>query len=153
MHPDGMRQVGREATNTPVIFEGQKESPTNRRRHLRYPLRAAIVYRWRDEQGAERQGRGWAQDLSEEGVLVLSENCPKIGDFVELTVRVASPRPPAPSSTLIIDMNGKVIRMLNESGQGKSLGFAVRKRSTGCEVDGKSPLLWQDRGLASSRRN
>lgn len=121
---------------------------------MRYPLRASIVYRWRDEKGIERRGRGWTQDVSEEGVLVSSDNCPAVGDCVDLILRVPSLRTPVPAPTLRMDMNAKVVRVLTDAHEGKNLGFAVRKRHAASVGDkGSAHVTWQCRGQVSFRCN
>lgn len=121
---------------------------------MRYPLRASIVYRWRDGEGMERRGRGWTQDISEEGVLVSSENCPAVGDSVDLILRVPSLRSPVPAPTLRMDMSAKVVRVLTDAQDGKNLGFAVRKRGTATVGDKSSrQLTWEYHGQVSFRCN
>ena len=105
---------------------------------MRYPLRASVVYRWRDSDGMRRCGRGWTQDVSEEGVLVCSENCPAVGELLDLVLRVPTLRKPAPAPALRMDMKAKVIRILNDTGERKNLGFAARRRDGAGAMESKS---------------
>lgn len=99
----------------------------SRRRHLRYPLRAVAVYGWEDQGGMRRQGRGWTKDIGEEGVYVLSSECPSKGNLVKLLLRF----PPHPIScggaAAQFNMNGDVLRVDHDAVCGRDLGFAVRK--------------------------
>jgi len=105
---------------------------------MRYPLRASVVYRWRDSDGTRRCGRGWTQDVSEGGVLVCSENCPAVGELLDLALRVPTLRTPVPAPALRMDMKAKVIRILNDTGEGKNLGFAARRRDGAGAMESKS---------------
>ena len=105
---------------------------------MRYPLRASVVYRWRDSDGMRRCGRGWTQDVSEEGVLVCSENCPAVGELLDVALRVPTLRTPVPAPALRMDMKAKVIRILSEAGEGKNLGFAARRRDGARALESKS---------------
>ena len=115
-----------------------KGANTNRRKQMRYPLRASVVYRWRDSDGMRRSGRGWTQDVSEEGVLVCSEDCPAVGELLDLALRVPTLRTPVPAPALRMDMKAKVIRILSEAGEGKNLGFAARRRDGARALESKS---------------
>jgi hypothetical protein len=125
--------------NRPLGVAGpQREPNTNRRKQMRYPLRASVVYRWRDTAGMRRCGRGWTQDVSEEGVLVCSEDCPAVGELLDLVLRVPTLRKPVPAPPLRMDMKAKVIRILNDTGERKNLGFAARRRDGAGAKEGKS---------------
>lgn len=55
----------------------RKETATNGRKHIRYPLRVYVAYRWQDSLGKARRGHGWTQNVSEGGLLVRTEDCPR----------------------------------------------------------------------------
>ena len=105
---------------------------------MRYPLRASVIYRWRDGDGMERRGKGWTHDLSEEGVMVSSEDCPALGEPVDLVLRVSTTRSPIPAPALRMNMKAKVVRLLSDGTEGKSLGFAVHRRDCAGAVESKS---------------
>jgi hypothetical protein len=105
---------------------------------MRYPLRAAVVYRWRDADGTERCGRGRTQDLSEEGVMVSSENCPAVGEPVDLVLRVPTTRSPVPAPPLRMNMKARVVRLQGEGTEGKNLGFAVHRWDCAGATESKS---------------
>ena len=134
--------------------EIQEEGATNGRKHMRYPLRASIVYRWTDGAGVERRGRGWTENVSEEGVLVSTDICPEVGALINLRLRVRSLRVPKTTASLRMEMNARVVRVVNEAQEGKELGFAARKRNfASVPEDGSSPLAWRSGGLEGLRTN
>jgi len=94
---------------------------------LRYPLKAAIRYHWRDARGVLCRGRGWTHDVSEGGVLIATANCPLKGDMVDLTFRVPQEKKAVASPPLFLRMKGEVVRVLvNESGKAVC-GFAMER--------------------------
>jgi len=105
---------------------------------MRYPLRASVAYRWRDANGTERCGRGWTQDLSEEGVMVSSDNCPALGEPVDLVLRVPTTRSPMPAPALRMNMKARVVRLESPGAEGKNLGFAVHSRDCAGPMESKS---------------
>ena len=142
-----------ERNHSALPESSQEEQATNRRKHIRYPLRASIAYQWRDSQGLERRGRGWTQNVSEQGALVSSDNCPASGDFVDLMLRVPSLRTAVPAPTFRMEMNAKVVRVLKDMRDGRDLGFAVRAHNAR-EAEHRSPeLTRQCGGQVGFRRN
>lgn len=105
---------------------------------MRYPLRASVVYQWRDSNGMERSGRGWTRDVSEEGVLVSSEDRPALGELVDLVLRLPTMRSPIPAPALRMDMKARVIRLVTDAGEGRNLGFAARRGECAGAMEGKS---------------
>jgi hypothetical protein len=128
----------------------RKEPATNRRKQIRYPLRAPIAYQWRNGQGQEQRGRGWTQNVSEQGALVSSDKCPAAGDLVNLTLRVPPLRTAVPAPTMRMGMSAKVVRVLKDMRDGKDLGFAVHAhRAFAAEQrHPRSPQLSHDCGSA-----
>jgi PilZ domain len=133
----------------------QQELSTNGRRHMRYPVRACITYRWRDCQGVERRGRGWTQNISEGGALVSSSSCPGVGDLVDLKLKVPTSRAQATGSSLRMEMNASVVRVLIEAEKGRNWGFAVRRRAPvpGTEENSEPTSIWQCREMFGFRTN
>jgi hypothetical protein len=117
----------------------KRRDATNRRRHMRYPLRTLIQFQWKTREGLLRQGRGWTRNVSEEGALVTSTECPLVGDLVELTLRVpgkSKTGPPAFSMT----MRGEVVRVVVESSGRNVCGFAIERRDAAGKKDTKQML-------------
>jgi hypothetical protein len=121
-----------------------EEQTTNGRRQIRYPLRVHVVFRWSDTEGFAHRGRGWTQNVSEGGLLIRTEDCPKVGDPVDLTLRVPTLRIPSSEPSPQMEMTGKVVRVM-PSEAGKHGGFAVRREfaSTLEENSQLSRQLWQ----------
>ena len=115
---------------------------------MRYPLRASVIYRWRDGDGMERRGKGWTHDLSEEGVMVSSDNCPALGEPVDLVLRVPTTRSPMPAPALRMNMKARVVRLESPGAEGKNLGFAVHRRDCAGALESTS----QDWVLPRPRR-
>jgi hypothetical protein len=121
---------------------------------MRYPLRASICFWWRDPDGANRQGKGWTRNVSEEGALISTPNCPAQGDQVDLVLRIPVGRSPIPVSAFRMDMKAEVVRLLLDSTGKKICGFAVRKRDKDLLSDLKSlEFALGYGGLASLREN
>jgi hypothetical protein len=118
-------------------------------------VRASIIYRWRDGQGVERRGHGWTQNVSEEGILVNSAICPKVGDLVDLTLRAPVLRSQAPGAPLRMEMNARVVRVVMEAPDGKNLGFAVRRRAfvSAPEENSQPSATWRCSGMTGLRTN
>jgi hypothetical protein len=118
---------------------------TSRRKQIRYPLRASVVYRWLDPTGLRRRGRGWTRDISEAGTYVLSQRCPNEGDVVELRFRLVSTRQQLVNENGTMDMNGRVIRVDRDGNEGAGAGFAVRSKETASphESDDSFIRYWQ----------
>jgi hypothetical protein len=135
-----------------VAAEQRKEPVTNGRKHIRYPLRVYVAYRWTDSHGQMHRGHGWTQNVSEGGLLVRTEDCPKIGDPVDLTLRVPSLRITRESSARM-EMAGKVVRLLPAGeAAGKHGGFAVSQRFAPV-VEENSRLSWQLWEVSDLRAN
>jgi len=108
---------------------------------LRYPLKAAIRYHWRDARGVLCRGRGWTHDVSEGGLLVATTNCPLKGDMVDLTFRVPQDKKAAASPPLFLRMKGEVVRVLvNESGKAVC-GFAMERCKKSLRKDTRATTL------------
>jgi hypothetical protein len=91
--------------------------------HIRYPLRAPVVFKWADVDGVQREAKGHSRDISEGGAFIVSRACPQFGAGIILTCRLSFP--PNPSRPRAIEMTGRVARvelLLDNKG---SWGFAV----------------------------
>jgi Tfp pilus assembly protein PilZ len=119
-----------------------EEQTTNSRRQIRYPLRVHVAFRWSDSHGSTHRGRGWTQNVSEGGLLVRTEDCPKVGDSVDLTLRVPSLRMRGSETSSRMEMTGKVVRVVPEGEGGKHGGFAV-SREFAPVVEENSQVSWQ----------
>src|SRR5260370_2483035 len=75
-----------------------------RRRHLRYPLAAAVKYQWSARNLMMGEGEGRSRDISEAGTFVLTNALPPVGASID----VASQLPPCQvrAAALRIEMAG-----------------------------------------------
>lgn len=76
---------------------------------VRHSLRARVVFRWNDENGSEKAGRGQTRDISQKGVYVCSPERPPHGASVCMNIYL----PPLPGDTRVfsIEAVGRVLRV------------------------------------------
>jgi hypothetical protein len=146
MQKDECRETTMEQTTQAV--QGKSIS-ASRRSQIRYPLRTPVIYRWQDTTGLQQRARGWTRDISVAGAYVLSNQCPKKGEFVELTFKLLGFGGQHDSRSKIrLEMRGEVVRVdFAQIG----VGFAVRSKTgapTGQTGD-RTERSWMD-GLALS---
>jgi hypothetical protein len=137
-----MRPTGSSGQESSVAQN--EEQTTNGRRQIRYPLRVHVVFRWSDTEGFAHRGHGWTQNVSESGLLIRTEDCPKLGDAVDLTMRVPSLRIPDAKPSSRMEMTGKVVRVV-PADSGKQGGFAVKREFAPVAEESSqlSRQLWQ----------
>ena len=99
---------------------GSSGNPT--RKSMRYPLRASVLFSWKDENGNQCQGEGTSRDISETGAFVLTLGCPPLGADVALRIVLAAP--PDAMKMLRMEVDGWVLRVEQATAAGSS-GFAV----------------------------
>jgi hypothetical protein len=129
-----------------LVFDSGRLGPTrmNRRRSIRYPLRALALFQWQSDDGVRKHARGWTKDVSEAGAYVVSPQCPNEGDAIQLVLRFPVLPTPGSGRATEVDMIGCVLRVNRDPVHGRELGFAVRRRegssnpeSEGFEKHGK----------------
>ena len=88
------------------------EQTLERRSAVRYKLRLPVIFHWDD--GTEHTQGGFTHDVSMEGALILSAECPPIGS----DIRIEMLFPPLDQSgeTLRIQCTGKIIRVAHQAG-------------------------------------
>ena len=118
----------------------KRRDTTNRRRHMRYPLRTLTHFQWQTRDGLQRQGRGWTRNVSEAGTLVTSSECPMVGDLVELTLRVPGNKNKTSSAAFSMTMRGEVVRVVVEASGKNVCGFAIERRDAVGKKDTKQML-------------
>ena len=111
---------------------------SSRRKQIRYPLKASVLYRWIDQAGLRREAKGRTRDLSEAGAYVFSRHCPNEGDLVDLTFRLAALHIPGNED---FDMNGRVVRVDRPARAGVHAGFAVKSRENVAARESSDLLL------------
>jgi hypothetical protein len=110
------------------LTQTNRREATNRRRHMRYPVRASIEYSWQNKEGFLLQESGWTRNVSEDGALVVSANCPEVGDLVEFTMRVSGKKRASGSPTFSVSMRGEAVRVSSNSSTGTPTEFAIWTR-------------------------
>jgi len=103
----------------------------NRRRFIRYPLRALALFQWEGQDGSRKHARGWTKDVSEAGAYVVSSRCPRVGEEIQMVLRFPVPAMQEPALAAKIDMNATVLRIDRDAPEGRELGFAVFAREHG----------------------
>lgn len=89
---------------------------------MRYPVKARVDFWWRaDDQNCA--GSGTSRDVSEKGAFVLAPACPPVGADVGLTFFL--PKLSKTIAAVRMEVEGKVIRVEDESIAHKRAGFAV----------------------------
>lgn len=78
-----------------------------RRRTIRYRIRASVKFQWTSRGGSRHQGEGVTWDLCTEGMFVLSETCPPLGARLEIQVQFP---PRAKGRGLQMRTSGSVLR-------------------------------------------
>jgi hypothetical protein len=114
---------------------------SSRRKQIRYPLKASVLYRWIDQAGLRREANGRTRDLSEAGAYVFSRQCPNEGDLVDLKFRLAALRQPHIPGNEDFDMNGRVVRVDRSARAGVYAGFAVKSRENVATRESSDLLL------------
>ncbi len=129
----------------PSLTAIDRRKAKNRRRHMRYPVRASIEYYWRNKQGLLCQGAGLTRNVSGDGALVVSADCPDEGDVVDLTMRVSGTRGTIASPTFSIRMQGEIVRVTRGSGVEMPAEFAVWTRTRHGQSDATEANLSSSR--------
>ena len=100
---------------------------TNRRKDIRYPLRARASFRWGKKNELRGTGKGWTWNISEHGAFIFSRTCPTEGASVDLTLRLPALWSAVDSSPRIhMELRGTVVRAECDSEDSAGWGFAVR---------------------------
>jgi hypothetical protein len=149
MQKDEWRETTMEQSTEAV--QGKSIS-ASRRSQIRYPLQTPVIYRWQDTSGFQRRARGWTRDISEAGAYVLSNRCPKKGEFVRLTFKLLGFGGQHDSRNKNrLEMGGEVVRVDFGQMAGVEVGFAVRSKTATPTKQTGDPTerSWMD-GLALS---
>jgi hypothetical protein len=99
--------------------EGSERSP---RKAMRYPVKAPVLFRWKDAQGNEHQGEGTSRDISETGAYVLTALSPPLGADIDL--RISFMALPNATTTEPVQLDGKVLRVEQIAVGRGTAGFA-----------------------------
>jgi PilZ domain len=94
-----------------------------RRREVRYQLRAPVILRSVDDQMAKPEA-GFVQNISIEGVLVWCPHLPSVGNLIELEILLPPFGTGTHNPSLLARYTGLVVRLENED------RFAVAARAS-----------------------
>ena len=96
---------------------------TQNRRHLRFPLRGAVDFRWSDNSGKCHRGEGMSRDISERGIFVETPACPHLGARTKTEVWIQHVKDAA--QTYQVALEGRVVRVEEPGGDTYCGGFAM----------------------------
>jgi PilZ domain len=95
-----------------------------RRKNIRFPLKASVVYSWVDATGSKRQGQGQTVNISERGAFIASPLLPPEGTTIELRFFLRAISTDHPKAIEFL-MKATVIRVESEDVGSVGNGFAV----------------------------
>jgi PilZ domain-containing protein len=99
------------------------ERSTQRRRHIRFPLRGAVDFRWDDNAGNCQKGKGISRNISEQGIFVETLTCPPLGTRTRAEVWIQQLKDEAQSCQ--ISLEGRVVRIESSGVRAFFGGFAM----------------------------
>lgn len=108
-----------------IAMERQIRAPEDvqeRRKSKRFRLQLAVVFSWRDIQGAVLSGEGWSRNIGSRGIYVGSNVAPPVGSSVEMDVVL--PQLGYEIRTAEIYARGRVIR-IDRGVHAQICGFAA----------------------------
>jgi hypothetical protein len=94
-----------------------------RRGTIRFRLRLAVAYSWKDETGVVNGGEGQSRDVSSHGIYVQSRLIPPLGAYIEMNVFLLQ----SGQSTLPAELHaeGRIVRIESGSSSSEMAGFAA----------------------------
>ena len=98
-----------------------------RRKSIRFPLQAPVIFWWTNEFGADQRAEGHSRDISETGTFVFAAVCPPLGAVVGLKLDLRAL--PSAKGAAVIEYEGHVVRVERPNG-GTGNGFAVMRRTS-----------------------
>jgi|HubBroStandDraft_1064217.scaffolds.fasta_scaffold18001_1 hypothetical protein len=99
------------------------EGTTKRRRHIRFPLRGAVDFRWSDSAGKCHGGEGKSRNISEQGIFVETPACPPLGTRTRAEVWIQHARDAAQFRRIAFE--GWVVRVERPAKSAFCGGFAM----------------------------
>jgi hypothetical protein len=88
------------------------ERSLQNRAAVRYKLRLPVIFHWND--GTQHTAGGFTSDISLDGALIFSSECPPAGSDVRIEVLI--PSPVHSGEELRIECTGKVTRAVDQPG-------------------------------------
>lgn len=107
----------------------------DRRRHVRFALRAPVSFLCEEKDGVRLEGNGFTRDVSERGVFILTNTQATVGAGVRIEIIFRS----LVTRDLLMSTEGQVRRVEPSFQRDKILGFAVETKGLNYKMfDGKS---------------
>jgi hypothetical protein len=94
-----------------------------RRKDIRYGLKAIAVFAWKDFDQRRFEGEGVTKDISVANAYIISQACPPRDATVQMVILL--PRIPDTDLTVTIQMEARVVRVDCSVGLKKRNGFAI----------------------------
>lgn len=107
-----------------------------RRKAIRYRMRAQVIFRWGASHKDRLHGEGTTRDVSLAGAYILTAACPPIGEMVQLEI-ILPPLFSASSTTMRAEM--KVLRVEQDNASGSPDGFSVVGKGFSVRAPSKQP--------------
>ena len=76
---------------------------------VRHLLHARVIFRWNDDHGSNRAGRGLTRNISQNGAYVVSPEHPPIGSHISMSIYL--PLLQRDMRVLSIEAQGQVLRV------------------------------------------
>jgi hypothetical protein len=114
------------------------ERSTQRRRHIRFPLRGAVDFRWNDNGGKCQRGEGISRNISEQGLFVETLACPPLGTRTRAEVWIQQLKDAAKICQIAFE--GRVVRIEKSGERAFVGGFAMATFEThSCGIVKQTP--------------
>ena len=94
-----------------------------RRKDIRYGLKAIAIFAWEDSERRRFEGEGVTEDISVSNAYIVSHICPPRDAIVQMVILL--PRIPDTDLTVTIQMEARVVRIDSVGGLKKQNGFAI----------------------------
>jgi hypothetical protein len=93
------------------------------RRSPRFPVKADVLYHWREAEKDMQHGFGFTENISRNGLFVHGNVCPPEGAVV--SVEIAIPPTGAGSKLLVLESGGTVVWVCSPAGPEEGFGARV----------------------------
>jgi hypothetical protein len=99
------------------------EGSVLRRRHIRFPLRGTVSFRWNDNAGNCQRGEANSRNISEQGIFIETPACPPLGTRARAEIWIQ--RLKGAAQIFQIAFEGRVIRIEKPGERALFGGFAM----------------------------
>ena len=106
-----------------------RTNPLDRRRQIRFGLRAHVFFAWTDRDGVPHKGQGFTRDISSHGVYIHAEGRAPMERDTEIDINILLPSSFDTHRTLHMSGRAKVIRVEAAANDKYSGGFVAESES------------------------